>query len=47
MFAGCWGLSPYSGLRKLQAREVYISIRGVIVDEAAIAVNGIIINILA
>jgi hypothetical protein len=47
MSAGCWGVSPYSGLRKLQAREVYISIRGVNVDEAAIAVNGVIINNLA
>ena len=47
MSVGCWGVSPYSGLRKLQARVVYISIRGVIVDEAAIAVNGVIINNLA
>ena len=31
----------------LQARVVYISIRGVIVDELAIAMNGIIVNNLA
>ena len=51
MSASCWGLSPYSGqysgLRMLQARVVYISIRGVIVDEPAKAVNGVTTNNLA
>ena len=45
--SGCWGLSPYSGFRMLQARVVYISIRGVIVDELAIAISGTIVNNLA